>query len=171
MRRMTFIALLTAISLCIFIIEAQIPLPVPFPGVKCGLSNIIVLVTMILLDKKAAFSVLFLKIVLSSCLLGLGLGTVYSFLGGALAFLVMLLLLKPLKNYIWVISTLGAVAHNTGQIIAAVIFMGKVSLAYYPVLVISGIITGAFTGIISQSIILKSSYINKLFSELGKGKK
>ena len=46
--------MLIAISMCIFLIEAQIPVPVPFPGVKCGLSNVLVLVTMILLDRKSA---------------------------------------------------------------------------------------------------------------------
>ena len=40
-RKLTTMALLTAIALTIFIIEAQIPAPVPIPGIKLGLSNII----------------------------------------------------------------------------------------------------------------------------------
>lgn len=164
MRKTSLLAMLIAISMCIFIIEAQIPLPVPFPGVKAGLSNIIVLVTLILLGKREAFIVLILRVVLSSLITGHGM--LYSLAGGIFAFLMMAVLQKPLKNYIWVLSIFSAISHNTGQITVAVFLMGKAMLSYYPVLIISGIITGAFTGIVAQTVILKSNYVKKLFSNL-----
>ena len=160
MKKISLISMLIAISMCIFIIEAQIPVPVPFPGVKCGLSNIIVLVTMILLDKRSATCILILRIVLTSVILGQVAGLIYSFFGAFSAFFVMAILLKPLKNYIWVISTFGAIAHNTGQLVCAMIFMGKAIWAYYPVLMISAIITGIFTGIVSQ-LLVNNKYIKK----------
>ena len=40
-RRLTRLALLTAIALTIFMVEAQIPVPIPIPGVKLGLANIV----------------------------------------------------------------------------------------------------------------------------------
>ena len=40
-RRITRLALLTAIALTIFMAEAQIPVPIPIPGVKLGLANIV----------------------------------------------------------------------------------------------------------------------------------
>ena len=40
-KRLTRCALLTAIALAIFVLEAQIPIPFPVPGMKLGLSNII----------------------------------------------------------------------------------------------------------------------------------
>ncbi len=163
MKKISLISMLVAISMCVFIIEAQIPLPVPFPGVKCGLSNVLVLVTMILLDKKSGAGVLLLRIILTAAVLGQGASFFYSLFGGLSAFLVMALLLKPLKSYTWVISTFGATAHNTGQIICAVIFMGTAVVSYYPILIISGIITGAFTGILAQ-LIVNNTLIKKLFS-------
>lgn len=169
MRKTILIAMLVAISMCIFIIEAQIPLPVPFPGVKPGLSNIIILITIILLGKREASLVLFLRIILSSAITGHGL--IYSLFGGIFAFFTMCIFIKPLKNYVWVISVLGALAHNTGQILCASLILGKAVISYFPVLVISAIITGAFTGISAQAVILKSSYINKLFFELRKENK
>ena len=42
-KRLTRCALLTAIALAIFVLEAQIPIPFPVPGMKLGLSNIITL--------------------------------------------------------------------------------------------------------------------------------
>ena len=40
-KKLTTMALLCAIALTIFMVEAQIPSPVPLPGVKLGLSNIV----------------------------------------------------------------------------------------------------------------------------------
>ena len=40
-RKLTQMAMLTAIALTIFMIEAQIPPIVPIPGVKLGLANIV----------------------------------------------------------------------------------------------------------------------------------
>lgn len=162
MRKISLISMLVAISLCVFLIEAQIPLPVPFPGVKCGLSNVLVLVTMILLDRKSAGAVMFLKILLSGVILGHGMGMIYSLFGGVFAYCVMALLIKPMKDYTWAVSVFGALAHNTGQIIAAWIFLGSAVLAYYPILVIAACITGVFVGIISQALV-KNQNIKKLF--------
>ena len=41
-RRLTRMALLTAIALTIFMVEAQIPNPIPIPGAKLGLANIVI---------------------------------------------------------------------------------------------------------------------------------
>ena len=42
-KKLTLMAILTAVALIIFIIEAQIPLPIPVPGVKLGLANAVTL--------------------------------------------------------------------------------------------------------------------------------
>lgn len=166
MRKIILLSMLIAISMCIFIIETQIPLPIPFPGIKAGFSNIIILITMILLGRREAFGVLVIRIVLSSIITGHGM--IYSMSGGIFAFFIMAVLIKPLKNYIWILSIFGGIFHNTGQIITAVFLIGKAIFSYYPVLLISGIITGAFTGIIAQTVISRSRYVKKLFCDLGK---
>ena len=43
LKRLTTMAMLTAVSMIIFLVEAQIPLPVPVPGVKLGVANVITL--------------------------------------------------------------------------------------------------------------------------------
>ena len=42
-KKLTLMAVLTAVALIVFIIEAQIPVPVPIPGAKLGLANVITL--------------------------------------------------------------------------------------------------------------------------------
>ena len=42
-KKLTTMAMLTAISMIVFLIEAQIPLPIAIPGVKLGVANVITL--------------------------------------------------------------------------------------------------------------------------------
>ena len=51
-KKLCFMAVLTAIALTIFMIENQLPSPVPIPGIKLGLANIITLTAMAILGGK-----------------------------------------------------------------------------------------------------------------------
>lgn len=167
MRKLAFLSMLIAISMCIFIIEAALPPITPFVGVKLGLSNVVVLITMILLGRREAGAVLILRIILSAIILGQGISVAYSLLGGVMAYFIMSVLKRPLKNYIWVISVMGAIFHNTGQLFAAMFVMGTpMVFSYFPILFISAVITGVLTGVIAQTVIFKSRYLNKLFADL-----
>ena len=144
--------LLTAIALGIFVLESQIPAPVPVPGVKLGLANIVTLVTMVLIGKKQAGFVLAARIVLGSVFAGSPSSLLYSACGGLAAYLAMCLLIDVIgRERIWVTSAIAAVAHNFGQLIAcALIVKTPGIMAYAPVLAASGIITGVFTGIAAK---------------------
>ena len=54
-RKLTAMALLSAIALTIFIIEAQIPPIVPIPGIKLGLANIITVYAVFAVGKRRRF--------------------------------------------------------------------------------------------------------------------
>ena len=60
-RRVTRLALLTAIALTIFMVEAQIPVAVPIPGVKLGLANIVTVYTVFALGAGDALLVLVIR--------------------------------------------------------------------------------------------------------------
>ena len=65
---------------------------------------------------------------------------------------------------IWFVSVGGAIAHNIGQIIIAMILFQTTSVLYYlPVLILSGVITGVFTGLLSKYMIT-NKVINRLIS-------
>ena len=57
-RRVTRMALLTAIALTIFVAEAQLPAPVPIYGVKLGLANIVTVWAVFLLGPLEAAMIL-----------------------------------------------------------------------------------------------------------------
>lgn len=154
-RKLTQLGLLTAIALTIFMIEAQIPAPVPLPGVKLGLANIVTVFTVFALGPKDGIAVLSGRIFLGAVFAGNFSTIFYSAAGGGCAILVTILLRKILKkNQLWVAGCLGAAAHSIGQVAMAAILMGTVSVAIYlPVMIVISILTGLFTGFCAQFLI------------------
>ncbi len=147
--KLTILSLLTAVALVIFIAESYIPPIVPLPGIKLGLANIITLITVAGFKKRDVFIVLFVRILLGSIFGGTMLSFLYSIAGG-FACAAITVILYPVLNdkLIFVTSVFGALAHNTAQIImAAFLTSTPAVITYFPVLVISAVITGSFTGL------------------------
>lgn len=146
-RRMVLTAFLFAVVLVLSVVENELQIPVPVPGVKLGLSNIVVMYSLFFVEKKEAL----LLAVLKALFVFLTRGAIAAFLslcGGLLSVLVMILCLLIFKDKIsyLMISILGAVFHNIGQIIAiSAIYTNIFLWAYFPVLLISGIIAGVAT--------------------------
>ena len=169
-KKLTLMAILTAIALIIFIIEAQIPLPIPIPGVKLGLANAVTLFalffgekgkknttepssyTIIKLTTANALTILLCRIILGAVFTGRPIAFVYSIAGGLLGFAAQVIMKRFVSNkQIWVCGAMGAVFHNIGQITAAVIITGTPAIAaYLPILIIAGVFTGVLTGLIAQ---------------------
>ena len=154
-RRLALMALLTAIALTIFVVEAQIPAPVPIPGVKLGLANIITLITMRLLGKREAGAVLLVRVLMGAMFAGSPSTLLFSAAGGALAYLLMCLLAERFgPDRLWIVSALAGIAHNAGQLLACALVVKTPGVfAYAPVLAASGVITGVFTGLAAQYLL------------------
>lgn len=161
-RKLTTLALLSAIALTIFILEAQIPALVPIPGVKLGLANIVTVYAVYALGAKESAAVLFVRIFLGA-VFGNFSTIFYSAAGGALAILTTIAL-KPVlqENQIWIASCLGAIAHSIGQMVVAIWLTGTPSLLIYlPVLILCSIVTGLFTGLCAQLLIKRGKNLWK----------
>lgn len=151
-RKLALLALLTAVALTIFVVEAQFPLPVPVPGMKLGLSNIVTLFALSVFGWKEALAVVLVRIFLGNLITGQMMSLLYSLAGGLLSFVCMALVLRILKqNQLWVAGVIGGIAHNFGQMAVAVLVTRTPALlAYFPVLILCGIVTGALTGLCAQ---------------------
>ena len=154
-RRLTRDALLTAIALTIFMIEAQIPAPIPVPGIKLGLANIVTLYALFMLGPWDALGILLARIVLGSLFAGNMMILLYSLAGGLLCWLLCCGLRRVMTDrQIWLCSIFGAIAHNLGQMAVAIAVTHTPGLlAYLPALMISGMLAGAFTGWSAQFLI------------------
>ncbi len=147
-KRLTQLALLTTISLIIFIVELRIPNLLPIPGIKLGLANIITVYALYHYRAYEIFLIVLSRIILGSIFSGNFAAIIFSLSGGMCCLIGILCLRRFIPiNYIWLSSICGAVLHNIGQIVVAITIMQTTAiLAYLPILLISGIITGAFTG-------------------------
>ena len=155
LNKLTTTAILTAAALVVFVIEAQIPAFTSIPGIKLGLSNVFTLFTLYAVGVPWALALLLIRVLLGGLLTGQAAAILYSLAGGLLAFGAMLLGRKLLpEKQLWVVSVFGAIFHNIGQLAAAVAVTGTSEILYYlPVLLISGILTGAFTGLCAQLVL------------------
>ena len=164
--------MLTSAALIIFVIEAQIPIPLPVPGAKLGLSNAVTLFALFYrgdekrsapsLGLSGAFSVLVCRILLGALFTGRIVSFIYSITGGLLGFAAQAAMKRFVTSkQIWACGAVGAVFHNVGQIAAAVIVTGTPAIAaYLPVLIVVGIVTGVTTGLIAQFSLSRISIDN-----------
>ena len=154
-RRLTELSLLTAAALIIFIVELQIPNPFPIPGIKLGLANIITVYAVYRYRAAEVALIVAVRLILGAVFSGNYFALLYSAAGALLCLAGMLLLKRVIDDdHLWMASVLGAVLHNTGQMAAALIVMRTPQLiAYYPFLLVSGCLAGAFTGLCAQIVI------------------
>ena len=153
--RLVILSLYVAMALILSYIESLIPLPLPIPGAKIGLPNIITLVSLLTLGWPLTLLVVIARIFLSGFLFGGGFSIVYSLGGGLLSLLVMSLLLHFFKDKISIIlvSVFGAITHNLGQVIVAAIVVQTTSLLlYFLCLMLLAIPTGLFIGITAREL-------------------
>lgn len=155
LKKYTAMAILTAVSLILFTVEAALP-PIPIQGVKIGFSNIVTLISMIFLGRREAFIVLIMRIILAGVFAGSILSFGFSIVGGITAFIIMALTVNLFgEKKIWIVSVLGAVFHNAGQLAVAIVATGTPSLSLYaPVLLLSAIVTGAIIGVVTTALLI-----------------
>ncbi len=154
-RKLVLLALLTAIALTIFMIEAQIPALVPIPGVKLGLANIVTVFAVFAIGSREAGAVLFCRIFLGAVFAGNFSTILYSAAGGLLSIFVTIGLKRLLTvRQLWVAGSLAAIAHSVGQMAAAILISGTPALvSYLPIMVGISVITGTFTGLCAQFLL------------------
>ena len=158
LQRITRIALLTALSLILFILEGFLPLPLPVPGAKLGLAAIVTLIALYLLPTRDAALMLTLRIILASAFGGGLAPMIYSLAGGAASFAAMVLLKRYTQLSIVGISAAGSFLHNMAQLLVAAAVLETTALfVYAPVLGIVGILTGILIGITARGILQKIS--------------
>ena len=164
-RKLTLMALLTAIALTIFMIEAQIPALVPIPGVKLGLANIVTVFAVFVLGPKEAAMILAARVFLGAVFAGNFSTIFYSAAGGLCAILVTIALRKVLTaKQLWVAGALGAVAHSVGQMVIAIVMTGTPGLVVYlPMMIACSIVTGLFTGLCAQLLVNRGEKLWKTF--------
>ena len=153
-KRIASLGVYITFALILSYIEALIPLPLMIPGMKLGLANLIIVIGLMKFSKMECFAISMMRVIISSLLFGNIFAMAYSLAGAILSFLIMIIMLKLKGISLVSVSVMGAVFHNIGQIIMAILLLESVSLIYYlPALMISAIITGSVIGLISIEVV------------------
>ncbi len=145
--------LLVALAFILSYVESVIPIPIPIPGIKIGLANLVVITALYLMGAKHAFVLSIVRIVLIGFTFGNLSTMMFSFAGGMLSLLHMILAKKIKGLSMTGVSILGGVGHNVGQILVAILVVNSTSLIYYlPFLIIAGLVAGTVIGIVGALI-------------------
>ena len=171
LNKMIFLSILVSIGLALSVLESAIPLPIAMPGARLGLSNMVVLVTIIIFGFKEGILVSMLKSIVLVLVTGSISSFMYSFSGAILSCIVMYLSYRFFSNVFSLmgVSILGALSHVTAQITVASLMMNNLKIyTYLPFLMLTSIFTGYFVGLASTYIVRNLRINFKiLFAEKG----
>lgn len=152
--RIAQLGLLFALAVCLSFVESLIP-SLPIPGIKLGLSNIVVMYAVFVLGGWHAVLLVVLKALFALLSRGAVAGLL-AFCGGSLSVVAMLALLLVFGHRISdaAVSMAGAIAHNLGQLAcaAALLQLGQVLWYYLPVLVAAGVASGLLTALLLRAV-------------------
>ena len=153
-RRVALCGMLLALMLVLGFVESQLPVAAGIPGIKLGLSNGVLIFAVYMLNIPTAFLLMGLKVLLSGLLFGSPSAMLYALAGGVLSLAVMSLLSRVKGLNPVVVSMMGGLSHNVGQVTMAMLVLQTPKLMYYmAVLMAVGLVTGLATGLAASGII------------------
>lgn len=153
--KLTNFALFISLSIVLSIFEMMIPVNFILPGLKLGLGNLLLVILLDYYSFTELFIFQLIKISITTFILGLFSVYLFSLSGGMFALVIMYSMRKLFKTKIttYTLSMCGAIAHNFGQIVFAIIALKSPELvSYIPFLVIFGSVTGFALGYVIEQI-------------------
>ena len=148
-----YLGIFASVAIIFGYVESLIPVFVGIPGIKLGLANLSVLFILYKYSFREAALVSFVRILVIGFLFGSLFSILYSLAGAALSLTVMSLLCRFTDLGLISVSVAGGITHNIGQLIVAALIVQSASVfVYFPVLMISGIVTGLLIGWLTQEV-------------------
>ena len=152
-------AAFVAVAVLLGYVESLFP-PVA-AGVKLGLANTVIIVSLYLQSVGKTWLIAVLKVLLCMALFGNGAALIYSLSGAVFSLLVMSVAKKTNLFSLIGVSSLGGVSHNMAQLLCAYVIIGRGVLFYIPVLVVSGAVCGVLTGVAAQILVRRGDIFGK----------
>lgn len=150
-KQLVLCGLLTAMMLVLGYVESLFPIPMGIPGVKLGLANAVLIYGVYMLRLPTAWTLMGLKVGLSTLLFGNPTAGLLSLGGGVLSMLGMSLLKKVPGVAPVTVSAVGGMLHNVGQVAVAMVLLRTPGLLGYMALLMGiGLATGLLTGLAAQ---------------------
>lgn len=166
-KKVSLFGMFSALAMAISFLESLIPPILPVPAFKPGLSNIVTMFCVNSLGGVYGLAVTVFKAFFALITRGVT-AFFMSLTGGLFSLFIMVIIFKFGKKtfgYIG-IGVLCAVFHNVGQLIVAVVYLGKEIMALSPVLLLTGIVTGVVTGTVFKYTV---PVLDKLYKNIFRG--
>lgn len=143
--RLVLTAVLAALAPALSFLESWLP-PLPVPGARLGLANVVVMYALCALSPASAAGITAVKA--GFALFRGPLACAMSAAGGGLAWVAMRLCRPgyPKQLSFAGMGIVGAAAHNVGQLLVSVAVLGSAMWYYTPILLLLSIPTGLITG-------------------------
>ena len=168
MKKTAVLGMYLAFAMILSYIEVLIPLPIPIPGIKLGVANLVTVLGIFFLGPCEVLTVVIMRIFLVGFMFGNGVSIIYSLAGGLLSLTVMLIIKKTDKFSMVSVSVAGGISHNIGQLLAAAIVLKSTAVVYYlPPLLVAGTLTGLLIGIVAQKVFPAVGISGKNFLNIG----
>ena len=162
-QRIALSGLLVALMLVLGYVESLIPVAAGIPGIKLGLSNGVLIFAIYMLGIPTAFVLMLLKVVLSGLMFGGVSAMMYAMAGGLLSMVCMALLSRVKGVSPIVVSMIGGVMHNVGQIGMSLLVLQvppMSMLGYLGVLMCVGAVCGLLTGVCAKSVMAHLKHLS-----------
>ena len=157
LQKVVRLSMFTALAIVLNIFESYVPIiNLNIPGVKVGLTNIVILSVIYLYGFKEALYVSIIRIFVVGILRTGLFSTAFLFsLSGSIISLFAMYMVNKIKMFSIVgVSIVGSIFHSIGQIIMAYFLLKNINVMYYlPFIIIISIVTGIIIGIISKEVI------------------
>ena len=155
-RKLSLAGILVSVMLALGYLESLLPVS-GVPGIKLGLSNCVLVLSLYWLGTGVSFEMMVVKNVLLGLMLANPMMIVYSLAGGTLSLTVMSLLVGRKGVSPIGVGIAGGVMHNIGQVAAAMLILQTPTLVYYLALLMPvgagmGLITGTLAKLLMRHV-------------------
>ena len=155
-----YFGVFTALALIFSYVELLIPIQFGVPGMKLGLANLVIVIFLYKRNAKEAMLLSVVRILLAGLMFSNLFSILYSLAGGILSLIVMAVLKKLETFSVIGVSIAGGIAHNMGQLLIAMVVVETYRIGYYfPILLITGMVTGMLIGGISNEVLKRTIHI------------
>ena len=155
-QKLTLFAMLCALAIVFHYVESMVVIPLPVPGFRLGLANILSLIALYYFDARALFTIGIVRVLFASLLSGMLFATSFwlSLAGMLLSELVMTIARRCSCFSIYGVSVLGSAAHCVAQVMVVTwIYQQFFMQALLPILVALSIPTGLLIAMLADQVL------------------
>ena len=155
-QKLTLFAMLCALAIVFHYVESMVVIPLPVPGFRLGLANILSLIALYYFDARALFTIGIVRVLFASLLSGMLFATSFwlSLAGMLLSALVMTIARRCSCFSIYGVSVLGSAAHCVAQVMVVTwIYQQFFMQALLPILVALSIPTGLLSAMLADQVL------------------